>query len=129
MDIVGYVASVLGILTAIFSFLSWMQGRRIAQTQEREKSRLNRYVTVKLQYGAKEIELPVELRRGEFTRAELLGRFGMIPMKEKGKRFSLGYLNKPEFLRQLNQVVATDGDALLTIPCDKEEFEQFDVKG
>ncbi len=129
MDIVGYVASVLGIITAVFSFLSWIQGRRIAQAQEREKKRLNRHVTVKLQYGAQEIELPVELRRAELTRAELLGRLGMIPTKVKGGKFSLRYLNTPEFFRQLNQVVSTDGDALLTIPCDKNEFEQFDVKG
>lgn len=127
MDIIGYVASILGIITAVFSFMSWMQARQIRKEQEREKSRLNRRVAVKLQYGAKDIELPVELRRAEFTRAELLGRLGMIPMEDKSKRFSLGYLNKPEFFRQLNQVLTTDGDALLTIPCDKEEFEQFDV--
>lgn len=127
MDIIGYVASILGIITAVFSFMSWMQARQIRKEQEREKSRLNRRVAVKLQYGAKDIELPVELHRAEFTRAELLGRLGMIPMEDKSKRFSLGYLNKPEFFRQLNQVLTTDGDALLTIPCDKEEFEQFDV--
>ncbi len=136
MDIVGYVASVLGIitsalafLTAFFSFKSWMKGREIRKEQQHEKERMSRRVTVKLQYGAQEIELPVEMRRAEFTRAELLGRLGMIPLKNKGGRFSLGYLNKPDFLRRLNEIQTADGDTLLVIPCNEEEFAQFDVKG
>ncbi len=69
----------------------------------------------------------MELRRAELTRAEILGRLGMIPMKTKGSRFSLSYLNKPEFLAQINQIMDGSGDAVLTIPCTQEEFEQFDL--
>ena len=51
----------------------------------------------------------------------------MIPMKEKGKRFSLNYLGEKEFLQRLNEIREGDGDSILVIPCNQEEFEQFDV--
>lgn len=51
----------------------------------------------------------------------------MIPMEEKGKRFSISYLNSPEFLKQISIIVEGDGDSLLTIPCDENEFHQFDL--
>lgn len=80
-----------------------------------------------LNYGAEELELPMEMRRGEFTRAEILSRIGMIHMKITWKRFELTHLNKPKFLRRVNEI--TDGDitTTLSIPCTKQEFEQFDI--
>jgi hypothetical protein len=128
MEAIGYIADILTIFTTIFALLAWTQSRRIHQELKRETARLNQKVTVKLVYGGNEIELPVELQRSEFTRAELLGRLGMIPMKDKGRRFSLAYLNKPDFLREVNRIRAADGPAVLIIPCDEGEFEQFDVK-
>ena len=128
MDTVGYVASILGIITAIFSFLGWMQSRRIHQELKRETERLSQVVAVKLVYGGNEIKLPVELPRGELTRAELQGRLGLIPMKVKGSRYSLSYLSKPEFLREFDRIKKEDGVSVLIIPCEKDEFEQFDVK-
>jgi hypothetical protein len=62
------------------------------------------------------------------TRAEVLGRIGMIPMKQKGQRFSLKYLSKPDFLKQINQIAAGKGENVLTISCNKEELEQFDLR-
>lgn len=64
-------------------------------------------ITVILNHGAKKLELPVEMRRSEFSRAEILGRIGMIPTTEKGKRFSLKYTNTREFLQQINQILST----------------------
>ncbi|MBK8024623.1 MAG: hypothetical protein IPK19_25155 [Chloroflexi bacterium] len=51
----------------------------------------------------------------------------MIPMREKGARFSLSYLHTPEFWRQINQVLESEQDALLTIPCTDDELRQFDL--
>jgi len=62
------------------------------------------------------------LCRAEITRAEILGRLGMILMKLRGCRFS------PEFLRRLNEIIQGSEDTVLTIPCTQQEFEQFDLK-
>jgi hypothetical protein len=97
---------------------------------ELEQKRQEQSVTVILQNGARQrLELPVELRRAELTRAEILGRIGMIPMKVKGQRFSLEYLSTPDFLRQINQIFASDSNSILTIPCNESEYDQFDLNG
>jgi hypothetical protein len=97
---------------------------------EQEQKRQEQRISVILQNGARQrLELPVELRRAELTRAEILGRIGMIPMKAKGQRFSLEYLNTPEFLRQINQILASDSNSVLTIPCNESEYAQFDLGG
>ncbi len=59
--------------------------------------------------------------------AEILGRIGMIPVKDKGERFKLTHLNTREFLRRVNEIVEGDNDTTLSIPCAKDEFEQFDI--
>jgi len=123
----GSVADVIGILGAIFALAAWWQARRLHRELADERRRLARHITVVLQHGNQRIELPVELTRAELTRAEILGRIGMIPMRTRGQRFSLAYLNTPEFLRQLNQVAAGIGDDLLTIPCTADEIDQFDL--
>lgn len=63
-------------------------------------------------------------RRADFVRSEILGYLGMIPMKVKGQRYALDYLNAPEFSRRINE---TDGDSVLTIPCREDEIAQFDI--
>ncbi len=107
----------------LFFFLN-----RFFMSADREDSAREQKIAVTLTCGGKRLELPVELRRSEFSRAELLGRIGMLPMKEKGKRFSLNYTNSTEFLRQLNQIADSDGDAAMTISCDEQEFNQFELK-
>lgn len=97
---------------------------------EQEQKRQEQKISVILQNGARNrLELPVELRRAELTRSEILGRIGMIPLKAKGQRFSLEYINTPDFLRQINQISANDGNSILTIPCNKNEYAQFDLDG
>lgn len=48
-------------------------------------------------------------------------------MKKKGQRFTIEYTNTPEFLKRINEIVEGNEDTTLTIPCTKEEFEQFDL--
>lgn len=128
MELFNAIGSFVSILAALFSLLAWLKARRVQKDLQNEKARQSKKITVTLQHGGKgSLELPVELRRAELTRAEILGRLGMIPMKTKGSRFSLSYLNKPEFLAQINQIMDGSGDAVLTIPCTQEEFEQFDL--
>lgn len=127
LDLLGFMADTLGILGAIFAFFAWIEARRTHQELEHEKRRMNRRINVVLQNGAERLELPVQLRRAELTRSEVLGRIGMIPMNVKGQRFTLEYLNTPGFLEQVNQIVGNDGEGTLTIPCKGHELEQFDL--
>lgn len=94
----------------------------------REREQENKNINVILKNGNLEVKLPLRLRRADLSRAEILGRVGMIPMKEKGRRFSLKYLSNPEFLDQLNQIRTASHEAdILTILCTEEEMAQFDL--
>ncbi len=123
----SFIADLIGILGAIFALFAWQQARQIRQVQAQELARQNKLVRVTLHHGGRKIELPVRLRRAELSRAEILGRIGMLPMKDKGKRFSIAYVNTPEFLQQINQIIDGTTDSTLTIACTEEEFQQFDL--
>lgn len=127
LEWIGLVADTIGIAGAIFALFAWRQTRQIRKIQEQELARQNRRVRVILQHGGEKIELPMQLRRAELSRAEILGRIGMIPMKKKGARFSLAYTSKPEFLAQINQVLDGTADGTITIACTEDEFRQFDL--
>ena len=127
MQYLSTIADSIGILGAIFALFAWLKARQIQQEFQAEQQRQNRKITVILNYGPKPLELPVQIRRVELTRAEILGRIGMLPMKNPGARFSLGYINKPDFLQRIYEITGSTGDTILTIPCTKEEFEQFDL--
>lgn len=129
MQLIGQIADIIGIVGGVFAFLAWLQARAIKADMETERQRQNKQVTVVLQHGAEKATLPVSIRRAELTRSEILGRLGMIPLAtpNTNNRFTLRYLNTPEFLQSVNQVAMGDGDAILTIPCNEQEFRQFDL--
>lgn len=127
MQWLGHAADVVGILGAIFSLFAWLQARNLRQELDKERARQNKKVMVVLQNGGERLELPMELRRAELTRSEVLGRIGMIPMKEKGRRFSVEYVNQTDFLRKIDIIARSSDDDILTIPCTAEELAQFDV--
>ncbi len=76
--------------------------------------------------GGREETLPLEMRRRDVTRPEILGRLGMLPMRQKG-RFAIRSLSRPEFIRSLNRV-ADGKTSVLVIPVTEEELEQFDLE-
>lgn len=130
-DWISNASDIIGVLGGAFAFLAWIQTLRLRRYQIAERERLNSMIRVVLQYEDKKYELPFPLRRSEFTRAELLGRLGMIPIKNEDsekeqKRFLLTYLNSKEFFERMNTIVQGEGDALLVIPCEWKEFNQFD---
>lgn len=125
MEWLSAIADVIGILGAIFALFAWLKSLQIQRELRREQQRLRQQIKVVLSYGPQTLALPVHIRRSELTRAEVLGRIGMLPMQTPGARFSLGATSTPEFLRRLDEIVDADGDTTLTIPCTKEEFEQF----
>lgn len=130
---ISLIADIIGILGAGFALLAWLQARQLKQEYDAEKVRQHKKVQVVLQHGTQKIELPVELRRDELTRSEILGRIGMIPIKKEvppkkaGKRFSIVALHTPEFLKQINQIITGTEEGILTISCTEEEMEQFDL--
>lgn len=127
MELVSLTADILGILGAFFSLFAWTQARNINQELKQERLRQNKKITVRLTNGQNSIELPIEFRRSEFSRQEILGRIGMIPLKKGAGRYSLSYLNKPEFLRRINEIANAENESVLEISCTNEELDQFNL--
>jgi hypothetical protein len=120
-DFIGTAANVfdfVGGLAAVWVFF-----------KIRALDRLNEPVSVflSLTSGEKKIELPLEMRRRDLSRAEILGRLGMVPMKTTGARFALRYLSTPDFIRSINEVIDRKSKELV-IPCSEQEFDQFDIR-
>ncbi|MEC4677260.1 MAG: hypothetical protein VST69_00715 [Nitrospirota bacterium] len=118
-SILGNIASLLGF---VFAAMAFFKARTIQKELEQERVRQKKKVRVILQLGSKPIKLPVPIRRSELTRAEILGRIGMVT---GGKRFDIKYLNSKEFFTQIEQIAESDKDGLLTIPLDEGEFQHF----
>jgi hypothetical protein len=72
----------------------------------------------------KKYKLPLELLRGEFSRAEVLARIGMLSRIEVGARFSLEYTGNSEFYSDINKITKNETNKL-EIRCTREEIEQF----
>ncbi len=130
LTIIGHSADIIGVLGAIFATLAWVNTRRIRKESAKERERKNQKIKVILKNydTGKTLELPVEMSRGEFSRAELLGRIGMIPMKNPKERFGITYFHSKEFYQHLDQVRVGSGEYEFIIPCTESEIEQFNVK-
>jgi len=127
MSFFNFLGSVASILGAIFALMAWIKASKIEQELQTEKARQSKKITVALHNGDTKIDLPIELTRAELTRAEVLGRIGMIPMQESGKRFQLKYTNTSEFLKQIGNIMRNPEEDILTIPCNKDEIKQFNL--
>jgi len=125
----GFIADVLSVVGTVFALFGWLQAKANHKQMTREQERMNSRIKVILKENTtkRQIVLPVHLRRLEVTRAELLGRIGMIPMKNKSNRFALNYLHTALFLEELNRIQASNQAEKLIIPCSSEEIEQFAV--
>lgn len=72
--------------------------------------------------------LPGAIMRKDFSRSEIMGRLGMIPLKTKN-RFDLDYAQKnPKFLEDIQRIYDAKADSIMTIYCSREEYEQFDLR-
>lgn len=129
---VSIFSDIIGILGGVFAFLAWIQSSRLKKDADHEKQRQNARIKVILTHGNQKYELPVDLRRSELNRSELLGRLGMIPIKKDSnnyvqKRFAISYLNSIDFFERLEKIILGSGNDVLIIPCMQKEFEQFDI--
>ena len=125
----GFIADMLSVIGAFYAFFAWLQAKANNRQITREQERLNSRIKVILMENVskRQIVLPVHLRRLELTRAELLGRIGMIPRKNKSEFFVLSFLNSSSFFQELNRIQASNQEEDLVIPCTSDEIEQFDV--
>ena len=134
MELVGLIADILGIFGAIAAVFAWLSSSKTNRMLELERKRQNQKIKVILENieNGQILQLPVQLRREEFTRSEVLGRIGMIPIKktllDKGqKRFGIKYLNNPQFLQKINEIQEDSIKTELRIQCDQDELNQFEM--
>lgn len=128
MPYLSEISSIVGISSALFSLLAWLKARGIANEMEKEKARQCKKISVELNNGSNKLELPVPILRSQLSRAEILGRIGMVPRVGESIKFELKYLNSQGFFSQLNQLAEGAGDGILSISCSDKEFEQFDLE-
>lgn len=125
----GFYADLVGIFGAAFALLAWVWAIINMWRAKREKKRLRQRIPVVLMSrdSKRSLELPVHFRREELDRQELMGRIGMIPMKDKGRRFEIRYTHEPDFFEAINRVKESSVLEPLIILCSDKEIDQFDV--
>ena len=129
-ETIRLIAAYVSILGGIIASITLLNTIRILRNAKEEKKRLKQKVIITLKnYDKnKEIVLPGTLIKAEFLRSEILGRIGMIPMREKNKRFEIKYINSKEFIEQLDEIKESKTKNELIIPCSITEIDQFDMK-
>ena len=86
MEYFGYIANIAAVIGIPYGAWQIYEARKeYKKNQEdlkKEEARKNTPISIHLKEkdGNKTIILPNTIRRGELTRAEVLGRLGMIPM-------------------------------------------------
>jgi hypothetical protein len=123
------IADIIGVAGALFAAIAGWQAYKVRQERKQEQERQDKKVKVILKGPTHHIVLPFDLRRGETTRAEILGRIGMIPMQEafKRQRFEIQYTNTESFLLEMYRIIDGKDDAEFIITCKPEELDQFDL--
>ena len=131
IDMIDPVADAIGVVTAVFALWGWANTvvlrRQIADAERRRSAAIR----VVLKSPTRIVELPLAMVRADMSRAELLGRIGMLPLtpasaQAQGGRFRLRALGRPEFLVALAAVQRGERDELV-ISADEAEIDQFDL--
>lgn len=132
MDLFSIIGNSASIVGTFFALLAWRESRQVKEVLEIENKRKQEQITITLSTGDDKLVLPNKIRRSELSRAEVLGRIGMLPKNtdklidvKPQARFSIDFINKPKFLDRINDVV-TSRQTHLTVECTAEELHQFD---
>lgn len=132
MEWLSPIADIIGVAGAFFAGFAWYKTRQLQRVWKREEERLDKKVKVILKGPTEHIRLAFDLRRRETTRAEILGRIGMIPLLPlpDGKpktRFEIDYTNTEEFLKRMYEIIDGKDDEEFIIICEPKEIEQFNL--
>lgn len=96
--------------------------------QREESERLNKFVEIVMKTeNGRTYPLPGVLRRKEFSRDELMGRLGAVPMKSPKDRFSLEYTNSDGFHKEIRRILDSANDEVFVVECGFGEDEQFNI--
>ena len=121
LEVIGQVSNLAGAIGGIIAAFGVI---KMLAAQRRQAE--NVVVALRLEGEEGTIDLPLEMLRRDVSRAELWGRIGMLPMRQKGARFAIRSLSTPAFMRAVNEVV--EGRiSTLVIPATSGEIEQFDI--
>ncbi len=121
LEVIGNIADISGAIGGVVAAYGVIS---LLAAQQRAQERVE--VALRLEGEGRTVVLPLELCRRDVSRAELLGRIGMLPMRSKGARFALRALSTSAFMAAVNDVVAGKATTLL-IPCTGDELDQFDL--
>jgi hypothetical protein len=128
---------------SVFSFLIIENLVELQLNKQREQEKRIAQQSIKIQLKKLKTkdnpeefwDVPLELRRGEFSRAELQGRMGTIPLtaltadgkeRPKGARYDIKSTGTSSFYQKLNEVAADPSINKIVIECSPDEFNQFD---
>lgn len=132
MEGLSPIADIISIFTAFFAAFGSWQAYKLRQERKREAERQDKQVKIMLKGPTHHIVLPFDLRRRETTRAEILGRIGMIPLMPlpDGKprtRFEIPYTNTEDFLKRMYEIIGGKEDEKFEITCESSELDQFNL--
>ncbi len=124
----GNTSNTIGVGTFLLALATTVQNYRLRRHMAAEQKRMNEVIELMIYVtnGSESITLPITIRRCEVSRAEVLGRIGMIPMRQRGQRFTLAYCASMGFCEAISGIVAGHATSLL-IPATQEELNQFDL--
>lgn len=116
----------LGIVAGVFSLLVSLSIRAYLWRKEKQDNAL---IDIRLYCPEPEITITLQgqIRRKNLTRAEVQGLLGILPMREKGKRYELQALNQKAFFDALEEAQVNGAIQELVITCSEQELEQFDL--
>ena len=123
----GVVGTIAGIIGTVVSIFVLIKSKKIESIIEKDKARLKEKVKIVLKHGGNE-EILSEMCRKDITRSEIQGRLGAIPMKVKGKRYSIEFVNSSEFFERIDLISGGSNETKntrLIIDCEEKEFAQF----
>lgn len=130
-QVIGNIADIIALITALITvfvaYKTWKNTQKLKTDIEKENKRMDVPIKIILYYGADSIELPIGIKRKDATRAEIMGRIGTIPMKKKQDRYKIEYFGTGSFITEIEEIYKDNSERDLKIPCNKEEFEQFDL--
>jgi hypothetical protein len=119
-DCFDKLATIIGVISVIIAARSsW----KLRDETERRWQKETELVRVILRSQSREITLPVEIKRGDFTRSELLGYIGMLPLVEGKTRFNLAFTCTSDFSSQLDNIRRSGTEFVLG--CSEGELDQF----